>query len=102
MTLKRTSLVAVTVVAVSAVAGLVGFNIDRPVWLSEHTVLAGEVKDNTVYRHEMSVLQIQQRIWDVEDRMKKVGRDSDLMNRLRELERSLKTAEGRLKKVRGH
>ena len=73
-----------------------------PVWLSEHTVLAGEVKDNTVYRHEMSVLQIQQRIWDVEDRMKKVGRDSDLMNRLRELERSLKTAEGRLKKARGH
>tara|TARA_Y100000310_G_scaffold269543_1_gene282811 strand:- start:1159 stop:1467 length:309 start_codon:yes stop_codon:yes gene_type:complete len=101
MTLKRISLIAGTIIAVFGAAGLVGFNIDRPVWLSEHTALAGEVKDNTTYRHEMIVYQIQERIWRVEDRMRKVGQKPDLVDQRRRLKATLIKAERRLEQMRG-
>jgi hypothetical protein len=101
MPLKKVTLVAGGIIAVFTAAGLIGFNIDRPVWFSEHTALAGEVKDNTTYRHEMVVYQIQERIWRVEDRMHKVGQSPSLTDQHRRLKSTLAKAEKVLDQARG-
>ena len=101
MAWKKITVAAGAIVAVSAALGVIGYKADRPVWLSEHTALAGEVKDNTEFRYEMSVNQIQERIWKIEDRMEKVGREPELVDRHRRLKATLIKAEKRLDKVRG-
>ena len=108
MDLKRVSVIVGTVVAVFGSATIVGFTLDRPYWLSEattvHEALAGEINENTVYRHEQRAFYIEERIWRLEQRLKELkgAAPQEDHHRLRRLKNQLAKAEGRLKKVRGY
>lgn len=104
MGFKRLSVIAGTTGTVFCAAAVIGFTIDRPVWLSEHTALAGEVQENTLYRHEQRAFYIEERIWRLEQRLKKLKGDAPVEDhrRLGQLKKQLETAESRLKRVRGY
>jgi hypothetical protein len=105
---KRVSVIVGTVVAVFGAATVVGFTFDRPYWLSEatavHEAFAGEINENTVYRHEQRAFYIEERIWRLELRLKELKGAAPVVDRhrLRRLKKQLATAENRLQKVRGY
>ena len=108
MGLKRVSVIVGTVAAVFGATTVVGFTFDRPYWLSEatavHEAFAGEINENTVYRHEQRAFYIEERIWRLEQRLKELkgAAPQEDHHRLRRLKNQLAKAEGRLKKVRGY
>ena len=86
-------------------AAAIGLQIPRWTWYSEHLELAGEVRGNKVDLHQGQIDSIDRRLTTAIIARSKAKPGTDLHDiltgRKRKLERQLKAAEAKLKKVRG-
>tara|TARA_Y100000310_G_C20614502_1_gene779890 strand:+ start:596 stop:943 length:348 start_codon:yes stop_codon:yes gene_type:complete len=109
---KKVTLICGTVVGLFSAAAALGYKIDRPLMKSEHddsvramdgrhVILAGNVKNNTIAILERKVNTLQERAWRIEDRMAKVGRQPELIDRHRQYVAQMQEAKAKLVKVRG-
>ncbi len=86
-------------------AATIGLDIPRWTWISEHRALAGEVSKDRVELYKGQVEHLENRHTDVIIKRSQLKAGTPLYNTLlrkeKRLERQLKEAEAKLKKVRG-
>jgi len=103
--LKTWIIVMGAITTTYAGAALVGLEVPRWTWISEHQALAGEVRNTRAEVYKSKVEHLENRHTDVLIAKQKVKPGTELYNTLfrkeKDLKRQLENAQAMLKKVRG-